>query len=239
MNSFYEQGGFYGGGSGGDQAYRFPLGVSVSPYGLPAPRQDGYDASAASCKLYGAPQDHMTPNSFKVDCAKDQNGYGISKDMSGGWGPVVRPACTPDPVVARGYPPDPSTSPRDRTSHVNAWNTCGMTPVSQPHQPPQQQPQQQTNNQMNQAPSNTTFYPWMAIAGRCHHDPVGERWWWGGQTCVAGGRCSHSCCLARTVTLSTTPVVLIRSSYNYSSTFSLTPLKVHKNVCVNPITPSQ
>ncbi|XP_050737364.1 homeotic protein ultrabithorax-like isoform X2 [Eriocheir sinensis] len=159
-------GGFYGGGSGGDQAYRFPLGLSVSPYGQPAPRQDGYDASAASCKLYGAPQDHMTPNPFKVDCAKDQNGYGISKDMSGGWGPTVRPACTPDPVVARGYPPDPSTSPRDRSSHVGAWNTCGMTPVSQPHQPPQQQPQQQTNNQMNQPPSNTTFYPWMAIAAR-------------------------------------------------------------------------
>lgn len=141
------------------------MGLSVSPYGQPAPRQDGYDASAASCKLYGAPQDHMTPNPFKVDCAKDQNGYGISKDMSGGWGPAVRPACTPDPVVARGYPPDPSTSPRDRSSHVGAWNTCGMTPVSQPHQPPQQQPQQQTNNQMNQPPSNTTFYPWMAIAG--------------------------------------------------------------------------
>ncbi|XP_069947636.1 homeotic protein ultrabithorax-like isoform X5 [Cherax quadricarinatus] len=160
------QGGFYGGGSGGDQAYRFPLGISVSPYGQPGPRQDGYDASAASCKLYAAPQDHMTPNPFKVDCAKDQNGYGISKDMTGGWGPAVRPACTPDPVVARGYPPDPSTSPRDRTSHVGAWNTCGMTPVSQPHQQPQQQAQQQTNNQMNQPPSNTTFYPWMAIAAR-------------------------------------------------------------------------
>lgn len=170
MNSYFEQGGFYGGGSGGDQAYRFPLGLSVSPYGQPAPRQDGYDASAASCKLYGAPQDHMTPNPFKVDCSKDQNGYGISKDMSGGWGPAVRPACTPDPVVARGYPPDPSTSPRDRSSHVGAWNTCGMTPVSQPHQPPQQQPQQQTNNQMNQPPSNTTFYPWMAIAGTCARD---------------------------------------------------------------------
>ncbi|KAK8389690.1 hypothetical protein O3P69_008994 [Scylla paramamosain] len=160
-----DPGGFYGGGSGGDQAYRFPLGLSVSPYGQPAPRQDGYDASAASCKLYGTPQDHMTPNPFKVDCAKDQNGYGISKDMTGGWGPTVRPACTPDPVVARGYPPDPSTSPRDRSSHVGTWNTCGMTPVSQPHQPPQQPPQQQTNNQMNQPPSNTTFYPWMAIAG--------------------------------------------------------------------------
>ncbi|XP_069947633.1 homeotic protein ultrabithorax-like isoform X3 [Cherax quadricarinatus] len=160
-----DPGGFYGGGSGGDQAYRFPLGISVSPYGQPGPRQDGYDASAASCKLYAAPQDHMTPNPFKVDCAKDQNGYGISKDMTGGWGPAVRPACTPDPVVARGYPPDPSTSPRDRTSHVGAWNTCGMTPVSQPHQQPQQQAQQQTNNQMNQPPSNTTFYPWMAIAG--------------------------------------------------------------------------
>ncbi|XP_047502075.1 homeotic protein ultrabithorax-like isoform X3 [Penaeus chinensis] len=157
------QGGFYGGGSGGDQAYRFPLGLSVSPYGQPGPRQDGYDTTAASCKLYAPPQEHMTPNPFKVDCVKDQNGYGATKDMSGGWGPAVRPACTPDPVAARGYPPDPSTSPRDRAAHVGGWNTCGMTPVSQPHQQ-SQQPPQQTNNQMNQAPSNTTFYPWMAIA---------------------------------------------------------------------------
>ncbi|XP_027215302.1 homeotic protein ultrabithorax isoform X6 [Penaeus vannamei] len=164
MNSYFEQGGFYGGGSGGDQAYRFPLGLSVSPYGQPGPRQDGYDTTAASCKLYAPPQEHMTPNPFKVDCVKDQNGYGATKDMSGGWGPAVRPACTPDPVAARGYPPDPSTSPRDRAAHVGGWNTCGMTPVSQPHQQ-SQQPPQQTNNQMNQAPSNTTFYPWMAIAG--------------------------------------------------------------------------
>lgn len=164
MNSYFEQGGFYGGGSGGDQAYRFPLGLSVSPYGQPGPRQDGYDTTAASCKLYAPPQEHMTPNPFKVDCVKDQNGYGATKDMSGGWGPAVRPACTPDPVAARGYPPDPSTSPRDRAAHVGGWNTCGMTPVSQPHQQ-SQQPPQQTNNQMNQPASNTTFYPWMAIAG--------------------------------------------------------------------------
>lgn len=228
MNSYFEQGGFYGGGSGGDQAYRFPLGLSVSPYGQPGPRQDGYDASAASCKLYGAPQDHMTPNPFKVDCAKDQNGYGISKDMSGGWGPTVRPACTPDPVVARGYPPDPSTSPRDRTSHVGAWNTCGMTPVTQPQHPPQQQQQQQTNNQMNQPPSNTTFYPWMAIAGTCQV-PTSSRWGWEGRgwcrcyegrtsdTCGTSVRCCdycHHCPLA--VRPATTPVPLTHSLTTYT-----------------------
>lgn len=164
MNSYFEQSGFYGGASGGDQAYRFPLGLSVSPYGQPAPRQDGYDTSA-SCKLYASPQDHMQPNPFKVDSIKEQNGYGGHKDMTGGWGPAaVRPACTPDSVVARGYPPDPSTSPRDRTSaHAQGWNTCGMTPVpQQQHQQPQQQ---QPNNQMSQPTPNTTFYPWMAIAG--------------------------------------------------------------------------
>lgn len=178
MNSYFEQGGFYGGGSGGDQAYRFPLGLSVSPYGQPGPRQDGYDTTAASCKLYAPPQEHMTPNPFKVDCVKDQNGYGATKDMSGGWGPAVRPACTPDPVAARGYPPDPSTSPRDRAAHVGGWNTCGMTPVSQPHQQ-SQQPPQQTNNQMNQAPSNTTFYPWMAIAGTYQASDSTVVWaWW-------------------------------------------------------------
>lgn len=166
MNSYFEQGGFYGGGSGGEQAYRFPLGLSVSPYGQPAPRQDGYDPTA-SCKLYAPHQEHMTPNPFKVDCVKEQNGYGGSKDMSGGgWGPAVRPGCTPDPVTGRGYPPDPSTSPRERSSHAPAWNTCGMTAAAVQQQHHQQQ-QQQTGNQMSQ-PSNTTFYPWMAIAGKLH-----------------------------------------------------------------------
>ena len=162
MNSYFEQGGFYGGGSTGEQAYRFPLGLSVSPYGQPGPRQDAYDPSA-SCKLYTPHQDHMTPNPFKVDCVKEQNGYGVSKEMSG-WAQSVRPVCTPDPVAGRGYPPDPSTSPRDRSSH-QGWNTCSMTPANQHPQHQQQQQQPNSHNQMNQ-PSNTTFYPWMAIAGK-------------------------------------------------------------------------
>ena len=156
MNSYFEQGGFYGGASGpGDQAYRFPLGLSVSPYGQPT-RQDTYDAS---CKLYAAQhaQDHMTPNPFKVDC-KEQNGYGKEAMAAAGWNhsAAIRQGCTPDPVSRPVYP-DPSTSPRDR----NAWNTCGMGATGVP--PHHQQPQQ-NGNQMSQS-STTQFYPWMAIAG--------------------------------------------------------------------------
>nr|ACT53742.1 ultrabithorax isoform II [Parhyale hawaiensis] len=164
MNSYFEQGGFYGGGSGGDQAYRFPpLGLSVGHYGQPAPRQDAYDPSA-SCKLYPTHQDHMTPNPFKVDCSggKDQNGYG-AKDMSVGWGQSARPVCTPDPISGRGYPPDPSTSPRDRAHAGAGWNTCGMTAVQ--HQQHHQQQPQQNPGQMGQGQNTTTFYPWMALAG--------------------------------------------------------------------------
>lgn len=159
MNSYFEQGGFYGAGSGGDQAYRFP---PILGHYQSAPRQDAYDPSA--CKLYPNPHDQMTPNPFKIDCngIKDQNGYGNLKDM-GGWGQNTRPVCTPDPVSARGYPPDPSTSPRDRVHPTAAgWNTCGMTAVQQQHH--QQQPQQNPA-QMGQGQNATTFYPWMALAG--------------------------------------------------------------------------
>lgn len=82
MNSYFEQSGFYGGHgqTGAEQAYRFPLGLGVNPYGPPsggvARQVDSYDqataaaaAAAASCKLY--------EQQYKLDCTKtDQSGYG-------------------------------------------------------------------------------------------------------------------------------------------------------------------
>lgn len=85
MNSYFEQSGFYGGhgqtGTEAHQAYRFPLGLGVNPYGPPSSgpvgrgQVDSYDAAAAaaaaaSCKLY--------EQQYKLDCAKDvvQSGYG-------------------------------------------------------------------------------------------------------------------------------------------------------------------
>lgn len=78
MNSYFEQSGFYGGHgqTGAEQAYRFPLGLGVNPYGPAStgPRQDSYDAAAAaaaaSCKLY--------EQQYKLDCVKDQSGYGTA-----------------------------------------------------------------------------------------------------------------------------------------------------------------
>lgn len=82
MNSYFEQSGFYGGHgqTGAEQAYRFPLGLGVNPYGPPSGQRqvDSYDqssaaaaaaaAAAASCKLY--------EQQYKLDCSKaDQNGY--------------------------------------------------------------------------------------------------------------------------------------------------------------------
>ena len=82
MNSYFEQSGFYGGHgqTGAEQAYRFPLGLGVNPYGPPSGQRqvDSYDqstaaaaaaaAAAASCKLY--------EQQYKLDCGKaDQNGY--------------------------------------------------------------------------------------------------------------------------------------------------------------------
>lgn len=86
MNSYFEQSGFYGGhgqtGADAHQAYRFPLGLGVNPYGPPSSggvvgrgQVDSYDAAAAaaaaaSCKLY--------EQQYKLDCTKDvvQSGYG-------------------------------------------------------------------------------------------------------------------------------------------------------------------
>ena len=88
MNSYFEQSGFYGshGQTGAEQAYRFPLGLGVNPYGpptnggRPGVQESPYDAAAAaaaaSCKLY--------EQQYKIDCGtKDQNGYSSSvKDQN-------------------------------------------------------------------------------------------------------------------------------------------------------------
>lgn len=109
MNSYFEQTGFYGGHhhhqSAGatahhhhDQnsvaaAYRFPLGLGMSPYASSQhhhhslhqsrpPQDSPYDASvaAAACKLYGndSQQTGNYNSSTKSECTKDtshQNGY--------------------------------------------------------------------------------------------------------------------------------------------------------------------
>lgn len=103
MNSYFEQGGFYSGhhhqasagGTHHDQAaYRFPLGLGMSPYASSQhhhhhalhqsrpPQDSPYDASvaAAACKLYSSAADTTQTYSSK-DCSKTnsteshQNGY--------------------------------------------------------------------------------------------------------------------------------------------------------------------
>ncbi|XP_072159476.1 homeotic protein ultrabithorax isoform X2 [Bemisia tabaci] len=129
MNSYFEQTGFYGGhhhqtaGSHHhDQAYRFPLGLGMSPYastqhhhhGLQSRPQDSpYDASvaAAACKLYSSSADSQTSINYstnKGECTKNsesghQNGYAAAaaavKDIwssatanSGSGNSLVRPS---------------------------------------------------------------------------------------------------------------------------------------------------
>ncbi|XP_063230721.1 homeotic protein ultrabithorax-like [Bacillus rossius redtenbacheri] len=105
MNSYFEQSGFYGGhhhqGAAAathhhDQAYRFPLGLGMSPYASSQhhhhslhqarpPQDSPYDASvAAACKLYSSSgvdnQGGAAPGGGygKPDCSKtpdQQNGY--------------------------------------------------------------------------------------------------------------------------------------------------------------------
>ena len=62
MNSYFEQGGFYGqaaAASGADPSYRFPLGLAgmgMSPYAQHQPRPQDYDvAAAAAVSDFSAP----------------------------------------------------------------------------------------------------------------------------------------------------------------------------------------
>ncbi|KPJ14087.1 Homeotic protein ultrabithorax [Papilio machaon] len=154
MNSYFEQGGFYGAhgvhqsGGGGDQYRGFPLGLTYAqPHALhqPRPQDSPYDASvAAACKLYAGEQQYA-----KADCSKaageQQNGYG-GKEWGSGLGALVRPAaCTPEARYSE------SSSP----GRALPWgNQCALPGAAAGAQPVQHQP------------TNHTFYPWMAIAGK-------------------------------------------------------------------------
>nr|WNK12360.1 Ubx isoform 2 [Folsomia candida] len=108
MNSYFEQSGFYGTPSGaGDQSYRFPIGLGMSPYaqhhGARAPQDSPYDATAAACKLYSSQSSGAGSgggggggDGYKLDCGPNSvnkepsNGYN-GKDVGGaphvpGWG---------------------------------------------------------------------------------------------------------------------------------------------------------
>ncbi|XP_059610584.1 homeotic protein ultrabithorax-like [Phlebotomus argentipes] len=199
MNSYFEQSGFYGHphqttGMGmttaahHDQsataAYRgFPLSLGMSPYAnhhlhQSRSQESPYDASisAACSKIYDG--------AYNKDCAKsaatgagsggsaETNGY---KDVwntssSGSTGqnasvPVRPSACTPDSRVG-GYLDAAGGSPASRGGSGgvsgSAWNAnCSITGASS----------QGATTGLHQ-PSNHTFYPWMAIAGKRYSESL-------------------------------------------------------------------
>lgn len=196
MNSYFEQTGFYGShhhqsatAAHHDQtaaAYRFPLGIGMSPYASTQhhhhhslhqsrpPQDSPYDASVTACKLYSSANENQTSVNYsttKPDCSKTesnhQNGYAAvvaaAKDVwqsasaTPGTNPLVRPAaCTPD---AR-YPGlgDASPGAASRTS------SASLAPASW-NQCSLNSATTQPTGQIHQQPTNHTFYPWMAIAG--------------------------------------------------------------------------
>lgn len=105
MNSYFEQSGFYGGhgvqtGVGAEQAYRFPLGLGVNPYGATASAGAGgrhvgvqesqYDAAAAaaaaaSCqKLYEQQYKLQQQDTGPKDVGGGVGGVGVN----GGYGSI-------------------------------------------------------------------------------------------------------------------------------------------------------
>ena len=176
MNSYFEQSGFYGGHgqTGAEQAYRFPLGLGVNPYGPPATgpvgRQESYDAAAAaaaaaSCKLY--------EQQYKLDCssAKDvvQSGYGtasIKTDNINSWAAAAAAAAAErvgglnGNVVSGGgggrggYQGTEATvavsavTPRATSvTNNNPWSPCSLNTSAVAPVPQQQQVQQQQQQQ--------------------------------------------------------------------------------------------
>ena len=159
MNSYFEQGAFYGAQATSDhQAYRFSLGLGgVYPQ---TPKANDYESSNLNaCKIYQSPST-PTDSQYKVDCVKSQNEFNsptvasaavaaAAANSLNSWSSAsipMRPSvCAPDPSRYG----DASLMQRDR-GLGGVWNAhCTLNSAQQMQQN-----------------AGTAFYPWMAIAGK-------------------------------------------------------------------------
>nr|AEB15973.1 ultrabithorax isoform IV [Oncopeltus fasciatus] len=200
MNSYFEQTGFYGShhhqsatAAHHDQtaaAYRFPLGIGMSPYASTQhhhhhslhqsrpPQDSPYDASVTACKLYssaaGENQTSVNYSTTKPDCSKTepathQNGYAAvvaaaaAKDV---WQSAASGTPSANPLVRpAACTPDTRYLGGDGSpGAVSRTSSASLAPASW-NQCSLNTTATQPAGQLHQQPANHTFYPWMAIAG--------------------------------------------------------------------------
>lgn len=191
MNSYFEQGGFYGTPSASDpNNYRFPIGLGMSPYSqhhqARAPQDSPYDATAAACKLYGASSLQDSGQQYKLECKDTSNGYS-SKDLSVTAGSVVgghsvgsggwqnsSGGSGGSSGSSSGVPVRPAVCTPD--GRYAAPGHPSVEPTSPSRSLTSWNATCSLNNgvvssqaasQLQQS-ANHTFYPWMAIAGQSY-----------------------------------------------------------------------
>nr|BAR93876.1 Ultrabithorax [Nysius plebeius] len=211
MNSYFEQTGFYGShhhqsatAAHHDQtaaAYRFPLGIGMSPYASTQhhhhhslhqsrpPQDSPYDASVTACKLYssstGENQTSVNYSTTKPDCSKTE-----SPAHQNGYAAVVAAAAAKDVWQSATSGGTPSSNPLVRPAactpdarylggdgspgSASRTSSASLAPASW-NQCSLNSTATQPAGQLHQQPANHTFYPWMAIAGKLEHGLGDER----------------------------------------------------------------
>jgi len=112
----------------------------------------------AACKLYDGTSVSGQSSAFKAECglSKDQNGFKAPDQMTAtsSWNSALRPspssASMSDPM--RSF--DAAAAAACSRSVTDAWSACCNTSTGAPTVPG--------------LPPGGNFYPWMAIAGKCH-----------------------------------------------------------------------
>lgn len=196
MNSYFEQGGFYGqtsaAAAGTEQAYRFPLGLAgmgVSPYAhqQTRPPQD-YDngGGAASPKASGlySPLNDAGANAGTTPSYKSNSSSG----SGGGAAGSVTPGATSDCASNKDQNGYSSLSSKELNAAASGWSTStgpvrpsAGTPDMSRYTPSAVDVAardrwmntcsgltsvSQASQPQLQQSANHTFYPWMAIAGK-------------------------------------------------------------------------
>ena len=131
MNSYFEQGGFYGqaaAASGADPSYRFPLGLAgmgMSPYAQHQPRPQDYDVAAAAAVSAATAASPKASGLYSPLNNDSSSVYKSSSTTSSGSGGGSGGAAPPtDPVDCK----DQSNGYSSLSKELNAWGST--TPTS-------------------------------------------------------------------------------------------------------------
>ena len=128
MNSYFEQGGFYGqaaAASGADPSYRFPLGLAgmgMSPYAQHQPRPQDYDVAAAaavSAATAASPKASGLYSPLNNDSSSVYKSSSTTSSGSGGGGGGAGTAAPDGPVDCK----DQSNGYSSLSKELNAWSS--------------------------------------------------------------------------------------------------------------------